>query len=805
MEKTIEKPRIKAGNLGAAKSFDYVVTSALFLIFFLVPMFFTGMASQGIAFEKMTLFYFLVLVGLVAWVSQGVILGELQFKRTPLDLPIVGLILVFIISTILSVSQKDGLIGAYGSSAKGLAGLLAFVMFYYLLVNNINAKRIKLFFWSFIVSSSIVSVLSFLQIVGWYVIPIAVTKVSSFNPLGSLSSLTAFILISLPLLVIAASQIQELRESKNKSSNLVIKIVLGILILLDLIILTLLSGFTFWPAALVGAVIILMFLLAKIIKTESNDMIIPVAVFLLMIVQLVLGSFNFVKLNLPTEVSLSRTASWQIAKSSIAKDPLFGSGPSTFYYAFSKYKNPDFNQTILWNARFDSASGTLFEFMATVGALGAVALVVIVLIALSIIFIALIKATKKDAQLKLLGLFASFVVIILIALMLPVNGSIIITSIILSALAVAVTVEIYPEKFKVLNLSFRASAKYALALSAIFLTVSAGVVVVFTMGFKLYLADIYAQRALAQTDQTQKIDTLNKAITLAPYQDKYYLEIANTYLGLANQEAAGKADQAIIGNYLSQAIDSGKKAVDLSPNSAANNESLALVYENASFYVRGALEWAENLYKTDAELDPQNPTPIIRMALINVARANLTEDAKEKETYLNEAIKKYQEAITLKSDLAAAYYGQAIAYEKMNKTNEGIEQLKKASVLDGNNLDYRFELGRMLFNRGIVKPSINQNATTDITTGQPDQGLSVSPQGAGGNVTRNDDLTNAEQIFLNILSVNANHANSLYSLALLYQKIGESDNARTAVTKLLEILPEDATKEAVKKQFIGLY
>jgi len=805
MEKPIEKPKIKGREQGAAKSFDYVVTGALFLIFFLVPLFFTGLASQGIAFEKMTLFYFLVLVGLVSWVSKGVILGDLEFKRTPLDWPIVGLILVFIISTILSVSQKDSLIGAYGNSAKGLAGLIAFVVFYYLLVNNINAGRIKLFFWGFVISSGLVSIFSMLQIVGWFVLPLAVTKAASFNPLGSLSSLTAFIVISLPLLVIAASQIQELRESKGKIGNLLIKIILGLIILLDMALLTLLSGFTFWPAALVGAVIILMFLLAKIIKTESNDMIIPVAVFLLLIVQLVLGSFNFVKLNLPTEVSLSRVASWQIAKNSIMKDPLFGSGPSTFYYSFSKFKNPQFNQTILWNARFDSASGTLFEYLATVGALGAVALVVIVLIALSISFIALIKATKKVAQLQLLGLFASFVVIVLTGLLLPLNGSLIIISVLLSALAVAVTVEIYPEKFKVINLSFRASAKYALALSAIFLTVSAGVVVLFTLGFKLYLADIYAQNALAQTDQLKKVETLTKSITLAPYQDKYYLELANTYLGLANQEAAGKGDQAVIGNYLSQAIDSGKKAVELSPNSAANNESLALVYENASFYVRGALEWAENLYKTDAELDPQNPTPIIRMALINVARANLTEDAKEKETYLNEAIKKYQEAINLKSDLAAAYYGQAIAYEKMNKVSEGIEQLKKAAVLDGNSLDYRFELGRMMFNRGIVKPNINQNATTDITTGENEQGLSVSPQGSGGNVARNDDLTNAEQIFLNILSFNGNHANSLYSLALLYQKIGETDNARAAVKRLLEILPEDATKEAVRKQFSGLY
>ncbi len=802
----VDKLKAKNKDQGAAKSFDYIVGGALFLIFLLVPLFFTGLASQGLPFEKNILFYFLVLLGAVAWVSKGVIQGELEFKRTPLDWPIVGLVVVYIVSTILSVSQKDSLIGAFGNPSKGLAGLVAFIMFYYLLINNIDAKRAKWFFWALVGSSFLISVYSILQLAGIFILPIVATKAASFNPLGSLSSLTTYIVISLPLLVVAASQIQELREDKNKTLNLIVKIVLGLLILLDLVILTLLSGFTFWPAALVGAVIILMFLLAKIIKTESNDMVIPVAVFLLLIVQLVLGNFNFAKLNLPTEVSLSRTASWQIAKNSIIADPILGSGPSTFYYSFSKFKSPDFNGTILWNARFDSAAGALFEFMATIGSLGTLAVIIIALIALSVTFLALIKAAKKDAQLILLGLFASFVVVLLSALLLPVNGSIILVAILISALTVAVAMSIYPERFKSVNLSFRATPKYALALSAIFLTVSAAVVVLFTMGFKMYLADIYAQKSLGETDQNKKIELLTKSLQLAPYQDKYYLELANTYLALANQEAAGRADQTTVGNYLANAIDNGKKAVDLAPNSASNNEGLALIYENASFYVRGALEWAENLYKKDAELDPANPTPIIRIALINVARANLAQDAKEKETYLNEAIKKYQEAIDKKSDLAAAYYGQAIAYEKMNKLSESVEQLKKATVLAGNNLDYRFELGRILFNRGVVKPDLGQAASNNITTGQTDQGLSVSPNSAtGATIGRNDDLNNSEQIFLSILAANPNHANSLYSLALLYQKVGERQKAGEMVKSLLNVLPEDATKDAVRKQFSGLY
>ena len=77
------------------------------------------------------LFFFLTLIGIVAWVTKGLILGELNIKRTPLDIPILATLVVFIISTILSISNKDSLIGGYGSSAKSLVAIIVFILFYY--------------------------------------------------------------------------------------------------------------------------------------------------------------------------------------------------------------------------------------------------------------------------------------------------------------------------------------------------------------------------------------------------------------------------------------------------------------------------------------------------------------------------------------------------------------------------------------------------------------------------------------------------------------------------------------------------
>jgi len=391
-------------------------------------------------------------------------------------------------------------------------------------------------------------------------------------------------------------------------------------------------------------------------------------------------------------------------------------------------------------------------------------------------------------------------------LLFSLNNSIILVSILITVLALAVAITNYPEKFKNLNLSFKASPKYALALAAIFLTLSAGVVIVFTMGVKMYLADFYVMQSLKTTDTTAKIQKMNKAIILAPYQDVYYINLANDYMALANQEVNGAKNQTVIENSLSAAIDSGKKALAIAPESINDNEGMALIYENASFYVRGALDWAENLYNKVITLEPDSPTPYVRLALINMARANAETAATEKEYYINEALKKYDLAIAKKTDLGAAYYGKAIAYEQLNKIDDAIEQLKKAVISTSDNVDYRFELGRLYFNRGASKGNLEQTASADITAGTETPGdLSVTGGQGGTASTKNEDVKAAEQLFLSIVQANPNHANALYSLALLYQKTGETDNAKLVIKQLLTVVTDQASIDVIQKQFPGLY
>ena len=814
VEPDIQQKEVKTSGL------DFIIISCLFLIFFLCPLFFTGLAAQGMGFEKMILFYFLVLLGTVAFVAKGIIKGELRFKRTPLDLTILAVLIISIISTILSINQGVSLIGSYGNSAKGLAALVIFILFYYLLINNINSKRIKLLFWSLVSSFSLVVIFSLLQLLEIFILPVNFTKSAGFNPIGSLTSLSMFIIIVLPILVLATAQIKEINTKLKKFSLIIVKFLVGIVTLAGLVILTFLNGITFWSAAIAGIVIVLLFLLSKTVSITNNNLIIPVTVFFLLVIFLVLGNFNVMDMKFNKEISLPQEASWDIVKNSVKENPILGSGPSTFYYSFSKYKDIDFNNSELWNIRFANSSNFIFELVADVGVLGVLAVVFLILIALRTCYKSIVNPKTQDAQSILLGLLSSFIVILILSLMFPLNSSLIFISTLIIIFAVSVAINIKTEKLKEIKLAFHISYKRNISMALLFLAVSAGVITMFTIGTKIYLADIFARNSVLAETLDKKVEKMEKAIELAPYYDIYYINLANYYMASVNQEAASGADQGKMLNNLNQAIKYARLAADKSPEKATNHEFLALIYENASMYTSGgAIVWAKSLedsYNKVIEIEPNNPIPYFRIAILNVARANAATDQDEKQKYFNEAINNYNKATEKKSDFAAAYYGKGIAYEKLQNIDEAIEQIKSAVNNSGNNIDYMFELGRLYFNRGVMNANVKEQAIKDViqpdekgddsAEASDDEELSVeSSQQYNTEVERNEDINIANQIFLNILQAEKSHANALYSLGLIYQAVGENDNTKAVIDQLLMLLDDSEQKNKVKQQFKDLY
>jgi len=769
---------------------DKIILSCLVIIFSVCPLFFVGLSAQGIGFEKMILFYFLVLVGFVVYIAKGILDGELQFKRTILDWPILGLVIVAIISTSLSVGVKDSLIGAYGSLPKSLAALLIFVLFYYLLINNINAQRIKTLFWSLIVSSSVVTIYSIAQLFGIFILPFKFAQSVNFNPIGASSSLAMFLVISIPLLIIGINHLKGV-------GKIAIKVLLLIILFLNLIILIALKGFAFWPIVIVGAVIIIIAGFSKIVEMERANIFFPIGILLISIVFLI-GNFNIFKLDVPAEISLSRLASWEIAKSSLEERPIFGSGLSTFYYSFGKYKDVNLNKTNLWNVNFDNAMGLFFESLATLGILGTLAIIILLIIGTVLSFLSILKIKDTEYKMIMLGLFTSLVSIIGFSFLFSFSGSLIIYSALILFLCFASAAILGTAKLKICKLTFRSKERYKLI--AVFFTICIIIITLIILGCRMYLADVYAKQSISETTIDGKISKLNQAIKLFSPQDSYHIGLSNYYTLLSNQ-AAVQGDKDAAQNNLNMAVKFSKKAVEIAPNKSGNNKSLALLYENTYLYDRGSLEKAEAEYKKVIELDPSNPTPYLRIGLINMAKSNAETETEEKKYYINEAIKEYDKAISKKNNLSGAYHAKSIAYENLGDVDQAIQSLAKASNIDPNNVEYRFELGRLYFNKGI---SIS-NAPKDIS-GYTEQEVRIMQiRKSRGLIEPNNELKASEQLFLSILLENQNHANARYSLALLYNKIGDIEKTSIMVKSLLKILEDEKQKELIKQQFPGMY
>lgn len=806
--KKTEVKKIITKNKNENKILNFLIFAPLVLIFFLCPLFFTNLTAQGIGFDKVFLFSALALVSLISWITKSAIYGELTIKKSLLNLFIIFSWLALLVSSFLSVGQKDSFIGSYGNISKSFVTISIFVLFYYLLVNNLNAQKIKILYWSFFSSVFLVIVYSFLQIFGVFILPWSFTHFNNFNPLGSMSSLAMFLAIALPFFVINLSQIKVIHPNIRKSLEVFLKIFVWIGIIISLVALYVLNGFTYWPITIVGVALVLAFFLTKKIGVNSSDLLIPVVIFFVLVALSVLGNLNFIKTDLPAEVSLSTDASFDIAKNSLKENAFFGSGLSTFYYDFNKYKEVSFNESALWNIQFDNASGIFSELISTVGIFGASLIFLTLLVLLYISLFSILKTEAEDLKPIVVSLFSSLVVAILFSLFFSFNNSLISFLMLLLCFGAASVFAIHPKEMNIIKINLKSAPRYAMVLAIIFLIISSGVIVFLVHGVKMYLADVYIKKAVLSQDINYRIEKTGQAIFLAPFQDNYYLIQSNNYLLLAQREAKKENNQNNMVDAVNLSIATAKKALEISPKNVINMKNLAFIYENATGYTSGAIEWADMLYKNILEISPNNPEPYLKMGIINMARANAEKDEEEKNNYIKEAIKNYDEAIAKKINFATAYYAKAIALESQNNTDLSIEELKKAVIADSNNTDYQFELGRLYFNKGITPANLSQVATEEIISGEEKEaGLSVEGEGVGqvGRISRNENINTAEQLFFNILSINKDHANAKYALALLYQKLNEKERATAMIKSLLETLQDEQSIEAVKQQFPGLY
>ncbi|MCX6765652.1 MAG: hypothetical protein NT136_01680 [Candidatus Moranbacteria bacterium] len=770
---TGKEEEIKPKPKKIAKIFDVAITVSLAAIFLGLPIFFTGLTFQGLAFEKQIYFFCWLLVALVAWVSRGVVTGEMKIRRTPLDIPILVFLAIYILATIFSVDRWHSFFGFFGDPSRGLVNIIALVVAYYIVLSNFTLSRLKWIMGMLVTSSFIVSLWTTLALFGIQFLPAKIAQLAPLSLIGSVSGLAVFIAFMIPLLVTVLFKIRT-SEAVGKIQKNVITGALLITMALHLFVLLALYAFVPWPALLIGLGFFLIYILSQIVRPAENWTWLPMVIFVVVLIILMVGNVRVAKINLPIEVAPSYQFSWQIARDALKDKFVLGSGPGTYGYDFSLYRSQDFNRNILYNLRFYQGNGLIAEVIPAMGALGTVGLALILLTFLSVV-VYLLSREKEKNKVTSLG-FVSSALIILIAVVLGrIEGTILLLGALVGMVALGVLFLESVFEGKSINLSLKSSPKFALTLAFVFMVVSAGVAFVFAFIGKMFVADVYAGSAARQSQITEEgsVAKLGQAINQNNREGRYYTRLAQEYMVLANNEIIKPEKERnlySVRRYLNNSILSAVRGRDLMKNDVLAVEILSQIYENAGLYVSDSFKLAEDTYKQAQGLEPQNPNFDVKLGQIKVAMA-AAKQGDEKKQMITEAKDLFQKSIDKKNDLAPGYYQLALAEEALEGLDEAISNMDKAASLDRNNITYIFNLGRLYQARG----------------------------------NKEDDEV-AEKLFKAVLGINDKEINTHFSLGLLYEKTQRKSDAISEYRTVLDLLPEGSqdAKQQIEKMIANI-
>ena len=745
---------------------DGIVFASILMLFFGLPLFFTGLSLQGVVFEKQMYFYFWTLLALICWAGKGVLFGEMKIRRTPLDIPIVLFWAVYFLATVISVDRWHSFIGLFGDPSRGFMDVTALIVAYYVIMSNYSEKLFHWIVGALISSGLIVLAWSLLAVFGINFLPEKIAAYAPLSLLGSVSGLGMFAGILLPLIL---TVIFKTRSGGMKSwlrDGLTALLIVGLLA--DVFLLLVLHGFVPWVGFMIGIGFFLIFILSRIVRPIESWSWLPIATFVVLMVVLMSGSsFKLAQVSLPVEVGPSYDLSWQVAKESLKDNFFLGTGAASYGYDFSLHKPQEFNLNQLYNLRFYQGTGAIFEALSTIGFAGTTALVLVLLSFVSVIIYFLI-ARKENDKVYSLGFATSSLIFLISAAIIRTEGSLMVLGVLISTVALALVIRESDSEEKFFKLSLKASPKYALTLAFIFMVVSAGVAYLFVFVGKLYVADAYAGSALRQSEVTEEgsIAKVLRAANLNGKESRYYINIGQQYMVLANNEIRKEEsarDTNAVQNYLGNSIAAITRAKELAPNDVATVEVLAQTYANAGAYLTDSSKLAEDTYKRALELEPHNPAFLLELGKIRLSQAAAAKSDDEKKQLVGQAKDFFQKSIDEKNNFASGYYQLAVAQAALGDLDPAIETMNTAVKLDKSNIDYFFSLARLYQQRG-----------------------------------GEDDNKIAEAIFKKILSVNDKEINTHFSLAMLYEKMNESDKAVAEYNAVIGQLPNDNT-EVVSK------
>ena len=733
---------------------DKVSKISIYVLVFLLPILFLPWTANVLDFNKQAVLILLVFISIFAWMSKILISGRASFNFSLVHMPIILLFLVYAVSTAFSLWRYGSFWGWPGLTSESLITLLALVLLYFLIVNVFRRKEIFHLIFCLILSGFLAVIYEILQLFGKYVIPIEFTKSVSFNTIGGVNDLAIFITVLLPLVIIA------LVINKQKS----LRIFFIIAALFSVALLLLINFQIAWWLVIAGCVLIIAFGTQKRDIFDNRWLVLPM--FFLAVALL----FSFFRFQIPgtperpVEVFLTHQASFDIAWKALKNSSIVGSGPGTFINNFSKFKEISFNNSSLWNLRFNWASSKVLTIMATVGILGVLSFLALIgffiFYGIKFLFTSAYQREKEGQELfSLLGLgiFISFLTLTIGFFLFKSNFSLDFVYFLLMGCFVSL---LYPAKKEII---LKPSSLITLAITFGFTLIfifGLGVLILEGQRYASAVSYLKGMETWQQGKTAETLKHLETAVRISPKADIYWREIAQVYLQ-AMSETAVRTDltQAEITRqvqlYINSAVNAAKVATEINPNNVVNWSSRGVVYQNLIGIVGGTKDWAVSAYDEALKLEPTNPYFPTQAGIVILSEANRLsqEQTGEKTKLLTEAEEKFNKAIQLKSDYAAAHFQLAVVYQAQGKQTEMIAQLEKTKSMAPFDVGLAFQLGLIYYQM--------------------------------------KDFPKAQIELERAIMLNNDYANALYFLGLVYDELNQKELAIKVFERILVNNPDN--------------
>lgn len=724
---------------------DNAITLILLIVAGITPLLFFNQLTEFYEMPKLVMLIVAVILLYGLWIFSWIVKGKIVLTRTPLDFPLLLLLVVVLLSTYFSASHYTSIYGNFPTVQGSAVTYVVYILLYFVTVANLrNLAQIKNFVYILYAGGILVAFVTLLSFFGIF-LPFDFARTVNFTPTGSSFSTVALLVLLLPLPLLSLI---------NPNKYMPVPVAAAVTLLFGITVI--LIGSTPSLVALVIAIGICLFVSKPaLIKKNSVYATAPLAVLALVFIFAYLpfrgNALNHQEANFPKEIQLPFTISWKVSATAFRDAPFIGTGPSTYLYNFTEYRPLTFNTLSYWNFTFNTAYDEYLQTLGTLGFFGVLALILLSLIVINNarknLFFDPADTRSDNTHILVPSLAVSGLMTIVV---LAIHASTLVSTV--STLFILATLMMSQksirEKVTELSMGIKASTvdnkQIDLFPVIIFVVFLIAAVPVLYLLVNDVTADYWHRQALNEVpfSGTLTYTDLQKAESLNPTIDLYRVDMAQTNFALANalviQKGPSKAnpkgtltdaDRSTITTLLSQAVNEGRAAAALSPENAQNWAVLGSIYRNIAGVAANALTYSLASYNQAIQLDPSNP--LLRMDVGGIYYSARNYDL---------ATRFFTDAANLKPDYANAYYNLAIAYQQNGDlqdayivANQTVQLLAQNSP---NSVDYKTATALL----SSIKQQILKNQPAQTTQQAPaaQTNSAIQNKNVGGKVNVNN-------------------------------------------------------------------